>query len=76
MVDNFSEWLKIQEMSVGDIFMPGTTAQDRQPHNVVAGLGDKLDYNNPMRRKSNPTSAFPTYGGDPLPGNKKAKLKK
>lgn len=76
MLDNFAEWLKLQETGVDDLFMPNNPPQDRMPHNVVAGKGDGLDYNNPMRRKSNPTSAFPTYGGEPLPGNKRAKMKK
>jgi len=75
MMDNFAEWLKLQEVG-NDQPLPPTVPPDRQPQNVNAGLGDKLDYNNPMRRKDNPTSAFPTYGGDPLPGNKKAKMKK
>ncbi len=68
-MDKFAEWLKLIEVGA-DIPMPKTVPPDRQPQNVNAGLGDKLPFNNPMKRKDNPTSAFPTYT-DPLPGNKK-----
>ncbi len=64
-MDKFAEWLKLQEVGA-DIPMPKTVPQDRQPKNVIGGLSDRLDLNNPMRRKDNPTSAFPTYT-DPLP---------
>lgn len=78
MFSNFSKWIKLQEAEI--MPLPGTVDQARQPHLVNAGLGDgsikkKRDLNNPMRRVSNPTSAFPTYGGDPLPGNTKAMKK-
>jgi len=78
-MDKFAEWLRLQEVGA-DIPMPSTVPPDRQPQNVNAGLGDKgMELNNPMRRKSAPTSAFPTGtlpGSDPLPGNKKLMKKK
>jgi hypothetical protein len=72
-VDNFSEWLKLQE---GLVDAPKTPDQARRHDLVGAGLGDGLEPSNPMHVQGGITSAFPTYGGKPLPGNKKAKLKK
>ena len=79
MIDKFCDWLKLNEVGA-DLPMPGTVDQARQPHLVNAGLGDGSkrnwkDFMNPMRRTSSPTSAFPTYGGEPLPGNKRAMKK-
>lgn len=67
----FKEWL--QETGNDDP-IPPTPDQARRPDLIVGGLPDGTKLNNPMRRKSNPTSAFHTYslpGSDPLPGNKK-----
>ena len=69
LMDSFKRWLEYIDAGP----FPATVAQDRQPHNVNGGIGDK---GTPRQMRRNPpTSAFPTYGGDPLPGNKKT-LKK
>ena len=61
----FKQWLEIIDSGP----FPPTVAQDRRPDVVNAGIGDKKTPK-PMRR-SPITSAFPTYGGEPLPGNKR-----
>lgn len=67
----FSNWFKIQEYIDSGPF-PATGDQARRPDLVNGGIGDKQTDIRPNPMKNNPpTSAFPTYGGEPLPGNKK-----